>query len=193
MAQMKRMRGSVLLKYDPEILSKVADKVSDILMQAARGMSEDTRQRAPYDPASRRANGKQKQGFPSTHHRDSIRWGQVNPNKWRPRKTDTSTLWGNNKTRMKSYYILSFSGRGYWLEKGTKGFRGPMKMTYTIEDYASLAMAERNRSKQMLIKRQYREYQKDKRVHFATKAQPHFMPAFRKWKRWVNVQIRNII
>lgn len=189
--------GHLKLDVDRQWMVKVCDKINPVLEQAAKGIEADAKAKAPYDEKSRRASGKRSKtdNFPVTHHRDAIYHGQVDESKRRKKAAEVALFFDTMPGKLKSYFVRSRSGRGWWLEEGTKGLGAGQSMSG--ENYMALIDQEKSKKGRSraakLILRQLREIRGGGRPHYATPKQPHFSPAFRKWAKWVGQKIAHIV
>ena len=188
---------SLKLNLDPKWIEKVYDKINPVLEEGAKILMRDAKANAPYDPKSRRANGKRKKtdNFPTVHHRDSIYMGLVNDKKRREKAGNVRLFFDTKPGLLKSYFVRSSSNRGFWLEKGTKGLSAGQAITG--ENYGALIDAEKTKKGRArtagLIKRQLAEIGKGGKPHYATPKQPHFLPAYRKAAKYIKTMIRSIV
>lgn len=185
------------LNIDPHWLEKMYEQVNPILETAAKGIEAEAKEKAPYDPKSRRASGKRRKtdNFPTKHHRDSIYHGQVNDQKRRERAGTINLFLGTLPGKLKSYFVRTSSDRGYWLEHGTKGLSKGMAVSGA--SYLKLmdqSGSKKKRSKTAaLILRQLRQIEGGGKPHYATPAQPHLAPAFKRWAKWIDTKIANLV
>ena len=193
-----RARASNLkLNIDPKWLEKVYDKLNPILEAGAKQLMEAARAKAPYDPKSRRASGQRKKtdNFPQVHHRDSIYMGQVDEKKRREKAAEVKVFFDTKPGSLKSYFVRSRSGRGWWLERGTKGLSAGMASTGS--NYLSLIDKETTKKGRAraarLIMRQMKQIAAGKHPHYATPKQPHFLPASRAAIRKIKAQVSHLI
>jgi hypothetical protein len=189
--------GNVSINIDPRWLEKVYDKLNPILEAGAKQLMEAAKAKAPYDPDSRRASGKRKKtdNFPQVHHRDSIYMGEVDDTKRRKMAAEKKLFFNTKPGLLKSYFVRSYSGRGWWLEKGTKGLSAGMAVTGS--NYLSLIDTEKTKKGKAraarLIKRQLKQIAAGKHPHYATPKQPHFLPASKAAIRKIKAQVKNLI
>lgn len=193
-----RARASNLkMNIDPKWLEKVYDKLNPVLEEGAKLLMNAAKAKAPYDPKSRRASGKRRKtdSFPAEHHRDSIYMGEVDESKRRKKAAEMMIYFDTQPGLLKSYFVRSSSGRGWWLERGTRGLSAGMAVTG--DSYISIIDREKTKKGREkaagLIKRQLKQIAQGGHPHYATPKQPHFLPASRAAIRKIKSQVRNLI
>lgn len=172
------------LKIDKSALEKATAKINEIFRQAAREMVKVAKARAPYDPKSRHAKGETT--FPETHHRDSIRFGQMVSKKGQAGEANRAMnlgFFGVNGGPLKYAFIRSNSGRGYWLEKGTSGAKKGGQ--FAVKRKGPAARQARRINQAIAAGDTYH-------IHYATKRQRHFEPGMSAAKRYIKNNLRNV-
>lgn len=184
------------LNIDPHWLERLADKINPVLERAASGIEADAKAKAPYDEKSRRASGKRAKSdnFPTKHHRDTIYYGEVNETKRRGQAAEVGLFFNTMPGRLRSFFVRSSSGRGWWLEQGTTGLQGGMDASgsnYLKQIDAETTQKGRKRIAGLIL-RQMKEIAKGGKRHYSTPRQPHFSPAFKKWARYIKQKLQHI-
>lgn len=196
------------ITYNGRDLELAKQKLRDIIEDGAEITAQAAARLAPFDPNSRHASGKTK--YPSVHHRDSLRSGKAKSKK----QGETNQVFGESSQWGGTWYVRSTSGRGYWIEKGTKG--NERKYSGERETYKKrMAVVakygltpDKKTKKEVMTKGEKRlltntikslketgEVVKFKaaKLHAATPAQPHIMPALAIAKRYIEQKLKDIL
>lgn len=193
------------ITYNGRDLELAKQKLRDIIEDGAEITAQAAARLAPFDPNSRHASGKTK--YPSVHHRDTLSAGKAKSKSNHEEVLGAKNDWGVN------WYVKSASGRGYWLEKGTKGNERKYTSERTthkkrMDVIGKYGLAPDKATKKLMSKGEKRlltnaikslkqtgEVVKFKaaKLHAATPAQPHIMPALAIAKRYIEQKLKDIL
>lgn len=196
---------TIKITYNGKDLELAKRKLRDTIEDGAEITAQAAARLAPFDPNSRHASGKT--NYPPVHHRDSISAGKAKPKAKSEEVLGASSDWGVN------WYVKSASGRGYWLEKGTKGNERKYTSERTthkkrMDVIGKYGLAPDKATKKLMSKGEKRlltnaikslkqtgEVVKFKaaKLHAATPAQPHIMPALAIAKRYIEQKLKDIL
>lgn len=195
------------ITYNGRDLELAKQKLRDIIEDGAEITAQAAAKLAPFDPNSRHARGKTP--FPDMHHRDSLRSGKAKSKK----QGDKAQAFGEASQWGGTWYVRSTSGRGYWLEKGTKGNERKYTSERTthkkrMDVIGKYGLTPDKATKKTMTKGEKRlltnaikslketgEVVKFKaaKLHAATPAQPHIMPALAIAKRYIEQKLKDIL
>lgn len=195
----------ITVKYSLKDLEDAQRKVRDVLEEGSEVLAQAASRLAPYDLESRHAKGETP--YPDVHHKHSIYAGKAKSTEKGGVTFGVTHDWGG------SWYVRSASGRGYWLEKGTKS--NDRKYTRERETHKrrmevinKYGLAPDKATKKLMSKwekrlltnaiksiRQTGEVVKFKtaKYHAATPARPHFEPALSIAKRYIELKLKNLL
>lgn len=196
----------ITVTYNKKDLEGIQRRVKEVMSEGVEIIEQAARRLAPYDPESKHAAGKTK--YPNVHHRDTLRGGKAK-DKNESSHGETFAVddnWGG------TWFVRSGSGRGYWLEKGTKSNERRFhreRETYSkrMDVIGKYGLTPDKGTKKQMSKGEKRLLTnaikslkttgevvkfKDAKLHAATPAQPHIMPAFEIAKMYIIRKLKDI-
>ncbi|MCG3141736.1 MAG: hypothetical protein HDKAJFGB_03055 [Anaerolineae bacterium] len=201
-------KTTMKVTYDTRGLELAKQRVAAVLEEGSEIVAQAATRLAPFDPQSRHAKGQTQ--YPDMHHKDSIRSGKAKSKK----QGDKAQAFGEASQWGGTWYVQSTSGRGYWIEKGTKsnerkysGERETYKKRMAVVAKYGLT-PDKKTKKEVMTKGEKRlltntikslketgEVVKFKtaKLHAATPARPHLMPAFELAKRYIIQKMKNLL
>lgn len=200
-------KTTMKVTYDTRGLELAKQRVAAVLEEGSEIVAQAATRLAPFDPQSRHAKGQTQ--YPDMHHKDSIRSGRAKSKK----QGDKAQAFGESSQWGGTWYVRSTSGRGYWIEKGTKGNERKYTSERTthkkrMDVIGKYGLTPDKATKKTMTKGEKRlltnaikslketgEVVKFKtaKLHAATPARPHLMPAFELAKRYIIQKMKNLL